>query len=800
MTTSFFSGTNVAPEADSTNALIDNLTSQVATVTAANSQAQAASVAAAASANNAKISEANVSTLAQQSTTTLNQANAAVSQAQALTTQASTAVTTATNSATQAASSASQAATSLTSVQNAVAPFLSPQAQYIFTATAGQTSWAVPNGATFVPGTSQVFVNGIRYNRTESYDDSTGNSITFVNPLPAGYEVTVLFNNTVVFPVTGASVADLALAQSTKGADMVGFVGANGTATTVSALASTTSGKGSSLIAHGTGNLGQTVGNLQARLGASFDFQSAKNASQAYTRFFAISGSARNQPQGFAVDEAARRFYVFFGYDSTIAQFELDGPLGQLALSASLTTTRLGHSGLTLEYSTSGSKLWAPSANSGKALRFSYVAGAQPDNSQEYQFFTDDGSGTNYTSVSITDDQQYLVAVSPWPAVVRVYSLATLVASGPGDYRNSYLYQWTVPTDQFPGGPGVTPIQAHVGRGSVFYILAGLGTNNAPCSIYGYDIQTGLIVSRGDSLPIGTADAAKVEAGNYNEPEGIAFVDGKIAVLCTQGATSGRRSNRIYLCSKKPSASEQSAQAMSRWNSAFSGARYSSSRQALIKSVLDELIENGLYDRLSFLYLANTDANGAAINLVNPTQKLITNGTVTFTADRGWKSDGTTGYLDTGVSPMTMPNNELNSACYGGYILGTSTSAQVLGLTSGTGVAMTARSSGGNFSTRLNQTAADNYANTNAVGHFLSNRSGSASYDKYINGSLVKTVTAAADTFLSTGNVALLNVNGTLADANMQLAAAHGGLSLTPAQVTALYNVITRYLHELGAV
>jgi hypothetical protein len=215
---------------------------------------------------------------------------------------------------------------------------------------------------------------------------------------------------------------------------------------------------------------------------------------------------------------------------------------------------------------------------------------------------------------------------------------------------------------------------------------------------------------------------------------------------------------------------------------------------------LDELIENGIFERLSFLYLASTDAAGSAINLVNPRQKLTTVGAVTFTPDRGWKSDGATGYLDTGISPTSMPNNELNSSCFGGYILGTSTGAQVIGLTSGTSMALTARSAGGNFSSRLNQTTADNYANTGAVGHFAINRSVSASYDKYINGAAVKTAATVADTLASNANVALMNVNGTMADANMQLAAAHGGLSLTSAQMTVLYNAITRYLHEIGAV
>jgi hypothetical protein len=63
--------------------------------------------------------------------------------------------------------------------------------QYTFTATAGQTSWTPPGGVTFVPGTVDVYVNGARWNRTESYLDSSGTVVTFVNPLLAGYSVAI---------------------------------------------------------------------------------------------------------------------------------------------------------------------------------------------------------------------------------------------------------------------------------------------------------------------------------------------------------------------------------------------------------------------------------------------------------------------------------------------------------------------------------------------------------------------------------------------------------------------------------
>lgn len=115
----FFNGTSTPPEANTTDALIDALTSQVAQVTTANSEASAAATAAEASANNAAISEANVANLAQQATTTLNSANTALDQANAAIQTANTASATATAQAgiatTQAQSATASAAAALTS-------------------------------------------------------------------------------------------------------------------------------------------------------------------------------------------------------------------------------------------------------------------------------------------------------------------------------------------------------------------------------------------------------------------------------------------------------------------------------------------------------------------------------------------------------------------------------------------------------------------------------------------------------------------------------------------------------------
>ena len=111
---SFFYGTAVAPEVNSTDALLDELEAQVATVTAANTQAQQASSDAIAAANNAAISEANVATLSQEANDTLSQANTALAAANAAVTSAQGSATAAAGSASAASASASAASSSQT--------------------------------------------------------------------------------------------------------------------------------------------------------------------------------------------------------------------------------------------------------------------------------------------------------------------------------------------------------------------------------------------------------------------------------------------------------------------------------------------------------------------------------------------------------------------------------------------------------------------------------------------------------------------------------------------------------------
>jgi len=231
-------------------ATLGSVTEAAASATAASGFATAASASALAASDSAAAAATSESTTATYEAGAEASASAASDSAIAAAGSAAIALGNANSTSTIAgavAVNAGKAAASAALAASAVATITTGRTVYTFTATAGQTSWS-ETGVTWTPGTVDVFVNGSRWNITESFSDSSGSSVTFNNPLLAGYEVTIVIGVAVILPVVGVSAAVLSLATSGNGANLVGFTGANGNATTVAALASPAAGNGANLI------------------------------------------------------------------------------------------------------------------------------------------------------------------------------------------------------------------------------------------------------------------------------------------------------------------------------------------------------------------------------------------------------------------------------------------------------------------------------------------------------------------------------------------------------------------------
>ena len=515
----------------------------------------------------------------------------------------------------------------------------------------------------------------------------------------------------------------------------------------------------------------------------------------------------RGLPQALAIDEVNRHIYMLMGDPNEIGRFDLDGPLQQAAEEATLTTTLIAHQSLAVENLVDGtSKLWTGSDDPGYAIRFSFVDGAEPDETEKYRLFEDD----SYASCSyvVSSDGRFLVGVQPsqvpdvWqPNLVRVWSLPDLIAAGAGDHRETYLYQWQPAADQFPNTPEIYPIQSLACDGAYVYLLSGYAYTAYPPKIYAYNISTGEIASRGDDLEVGQADAALVSDGLTSEPEGLVIVklehtgQDALALLLSQGSVAGQRSNRVYILGRDR---KESADVSWQRLNAELPLTITSLHRAFYRSIMDDLWAHDIMNKLALLYFtANVSAAAAHINWVWPGKYTLSpQNSPTFAAWVGYEGNGTDAYLDTGVPPLSLPNYQRDNSHLGVHVIGNGTSTMA-GQAGANTINLHPRTPGNNFSSRYHAAVTNNISNSDGSGWFLLNRPVEASYDKYRNNSSLGNAADAANFLATTGNFVFLRHDTNYAAAgSQQLAVAHLGLALDTDRRDALYAIITRWMAE----
>lgn len=226
----------------------------------------------------------------------------------------------------------------------------------------------------------------------------------------------------------------------------------------------------------------------------------------------------------------------------------------------------------------------------------------------------------------------------------------------------------------------------------------------------------------------------------------------------------------------------------------------SAGRKTLINNLILSLKSAGVWTKLDFLHvIAAHDAQAGRINWRNPAQVATVGGTATFTVDRGYQGDGTTGYIDTGLLLSTLTNYKQDTAHIGGWCAteagGTSNQAMVGTLTTNTKMQLAPKISN-NVQSRLNNVTAGNTANTVSKGHSLITRVVSTGFDVYKDGASIGSVvqTSAA---VAAENIVYLR-NGANFNGNWQIAAGHGGLNLSSTEIANLFNALSTYMTALG--
>lgn len=267
-----------------------------------------------------------------------------------------------------------------------------------------------------------------------------------------------------------------------------------------------------------------------------------------------INGSSTSRgAQAFAFDERVNLLYVLEG--GAINRYRItDGKNISAFDQSAINGTAIGHQGLAIEYlSPSGIKLWSTSSVVGRAaVRMDYINNGPINTGDVYTLFPS-GTFANSTSCTptISHDQKYLIAHGgklPGPiSTVRVFDLAMLIAEGPGDYSNRYLYEWS--TDNLIDSSN--PVQGTASDGSYVYIVAGgtgfTETVNKRLHVYTID---GTVVETNNNITVGRDDALATPDGTRYEPEGLSMMadsDGRLWLyLGILSGNPGARRFRIY--------------------------------------------------------------------------------------------------------------------------------------------------------------------------------------------------------------------------------------------------------------
>ena len=218
-----------------------------------------------------------------------------------------------------------------------------------------------------------------------------------------------------------------------------------------------------------------------------------------------------------------------------------------------------------------------------------------------------------------------------------------------------------------------------------------------------------------------------------------------------------------------------------------------------LESLLATLKREGIYDKLDALYVTDNLSEATSLrNRVADAYHLTKSGTVTWDAGYGFKSDGSTGYLDTGYNTNSAPGAlGLNSGHIGFYSM---TEAREIAVDFGSSSVHLSAGYGtdSQILAKFHETSASYAGGTEirSLGHFMMSRGSASSYRVLDNGALVEAKSiapvAAADNNL---RAFIWPVGGYVS--SKRLAAMHFGAHLSDAEALTLKTAIEDYLTAL---
>jgi hypothetical protein len=214
-------------------------------------------------------------------------------------------------------------------------------------------------------------------------------------------------------------------------------------------------------------------------------------------------------------------------------------------------------------------------------------------------------------------------------------------------------------------------------------------------------------------------------------------------------------------------------------------------RKRLMDTLIKALIAAGVWASLDGLWVpAAADAQAASLNWV-ANNAVTLNGGITFTADRGYTGNGTTGWIDTGVTPALAVHNSNAAGVYMNQDVNLNSGQLAAGsievFVKATGPQLQGFSEGSSAFVSV----------VDGTGYSALTRTDGTTI------TLQKNATQTASAHSSSGfsglPTSLMSIAGGVALSTGRMAAAHVGSGLTTTQLSNLYAALLSYLTNIGA-
>jgi hypothetical protein len=234
-------------------------------------------------------------------------------------------------------------------------------------------------------------------------------------------------------------------------------------------------------------------------------------------------------------------------------------------------------------------------------------------------------------------------------------------------------------------------------------------------------------------------------------------------------------------------------------------------RRTLINSTVLSLKAGGVWSLLDTIwFMAAHDDQAGRLNWKAPASfTLAANGGITFTADRGWQGNGTTGYLNTGWTPATHGvNYALNDASFGVYSRTNSPDAAAIDIGAiSSGVSrnwIQLRTTSNNNSVDINSNGTTGQALVaafNSLGLGGARRTASNATQIYRNGAQTQAGSQASSGVTAVSFFVGARNNNSTPDffSPRQYAFAFTGAAMSEAQHAQFYTIVQDYMTAVGA-